>query len=198
MKLIFLMAIAYLAGSVNFAILLFKFLGKDDPRASFSGNAGTTNVYRIAGPVWAAVVLLLDVGRAVLLALLSRYLLVPGQVPWVGLSLIIGNRYPCFHRFQGGKGVATYLGFTAAVAPVGAAIAALAWVAAYLIKRVPFIASFVMIGILGFGAIIACRFELAAIIGTVLSVLFILNGHYKNITEFMQKKETGKDNQEED
>ncbi|HHC24907.1 MAG TPA: glycerol-3-phosphate acyltransferase, partial [Desulfobacterales bacterium] len=30
--------------------------------------------------------------------------------PWIGLSLILGNRFPCFHGFQGGKGVANYLG----------------------------------------------------------------------------------------
>ena len=51
MKLVLIMILAYLAGSVNFSIILFRLLGRDDPRKSFSGNAGTTNVYRLAGPV---------------------------------------------------------------------------------------------------------------------------------------------------
>ena len=64
MKLSILLAGAYLAGSVNFSILLFRILGREDPRRQFSGNAGVTNVYRQAGLLWAAVVLLLDIGRA--------------------------------------------------------------------------------------------------------------------------------------
>ncbi|HOO41495.1 MAG TPA: glycerol-3-phosphate acyltransferase, partial [Syntrophales bacterium] len=54
---------AYLAGSVNFAIILFAVLGKGDPRSGFSGNAGATNVRRQAGLGWAALVLLLDLIR---------------------------------------------------------------------------------------------------------------------------------------
>ena len=96
MKLIILLILSYLAGSVNFSILLFMFLGRGDPRKSHSGNAGVTNVYRIAGPAWAALILILDVGRAVIVGLLAGYALSPGQVPWAGLALVIGNSYPCF------------------------------------------------------------------------------------------------------
>ena len=64
-KILILFFLAYIAGSINFAILLFKVIKKDDPRTKFSGNAGTTNVYRIAGKFWAAAVFLLDIGRAV-------------------------------------------------------------------------------------------------------------------------------------
>jgi glycerol-3-phosphate acyltransferase PlsY len=189
MKLLFLMIIAYLAGSVNFALILFKILGKGDPRKSFSGNAGTTNVYRLAGPVWAAVVLILDVGRAVAVALFAVYALTPGQAPWAGLALVIGNRYPCFHGFQGGKGVANYLGFTAVITPAGAAVSALLWVAVYLLKREPFIASFAMILALAAGTIIAEHFHPAAIAGALATAVFILYNHRKNIIEFNRKKE---------
>ena len=178
---------SYLAGSVNFSILLFKLLGKEDPRTSFSGNAGVTNVYRQAGMVWAAVVLLLDVGRAAAIALFAEHFLTPGQVPWPGLSLVIGNRFPCFHRFKGGKGVAAYLGFSLPITPLGAALSALAWVAIYLLKRTPFIASFAMIFVLGLGIIAGCSYKPAAIVGTILTVLFIIYGHNKNITEFIRK-----------
>ena len=64
------MLCAYLAGSINFAILLFRLIGKDDPRMHFSGNAGVTNVYRQAGWPLAALVLILDMGRAMGVALL--------------------------------------------------------------------------------------------------------------------------------
>jgi acyl phosphate:glycerol-3-phosphate acyltransferase len=108
--LIFLFA--YFAGSINFAIIFFKLTGRGDPRLSFSGNAGTTNVYRQAGMMWAAVIFLLDIGRALAVAAVAIHFLDPSLLPWVGLFLVFGNSFPCFHGFRGGKGVANYLGFT--------------------------------------------------------------------------------------
>ena len=189
MKLIIILIISYIAGSVNFSLILFNFLGKDDPRKSFSGNAGTTNVYRMAGPVWAAVVLVLDVGRAVAVAFLAVYALTPVQVPWAGLALVIGNRYPCFHGFQGGKGVANYLGFSAVITPAGAAVSAIAWVLVYLLKREPFIASFAMIAALAVGTTIVYHFHPFAVAGTLVTVLLILYNHRKNLMGLQEKKE---------
>lgn len=96
LTLTLMLLLAYFAGSVNFAIILLGRLGGEDPRTKFSGNAGTTNVYRQAGIGWAAVVLLLDTGRAVGLAALAFYLLPAPLVPWVGTALVAGNRFPCF------------------------------------------------------------------------------------------------------
>jgi glycerol-3-phosphate acyltransferase PlsY len=197
MKLILLMIIAYVAGSVNFAIILFKFLGKGDPRNGFSGNAGTTNVYRQAGPVWAAAVFLLDVGRAVLVALLAQYALTPGQLPWAGLALIAGNRFPCFHGFKGGKGVANYLGFSAVVTPISAVIAAIAWVIVYVVKRTPFMASFAMIAVLTLGTIAACGYRPGAIIGALLTAGFIIFNHRNNITEMLERAKSEKSGEKE-
>jgi glycerol-3-phosphate acyltransferase PlsY len=149
-----LLLLTYLLGSVNFAIIILRLLGGEDPRTTFSGNAGTTNVYRQAGRGWAAVVLLLDTGRAVGLAALALAMLPFALVPWIGLALVAGNRFPCFHRFRGGKGVAGYLGFTILIAPWGAALSCLAWVVVHRIAAIPFIASFFMILILG-GATVA-------------------------------------------
>jgi acyl phosphate:glycerol-3-phosphate acyltransferase len=188
MKLILVIILAYLAGSVNFAIILFKILGKEDPRLHYSGNAGTTNVYRMAGPAWAAVVLLMDIGRAVSVALLARYALTAGQIPWAGLALVIGNRFPCFHGFKGGKGVANYLGFSAVITPAGAVVSCIAWVCVYLIKRVPFIASFAMIAVLAFATIAACGYEPWAIAGSVILAVFITYNHRANIASMLGEK----------
>ena len=188
MKFILLMIAAYLAGSVNFSIILFRLLGKEDPRTLYSGNAGTTNVYRQAGPIWAAVVLLLDVGRAAVVALVAKYFLTPGQIPWMGLALIVGNSHPCFHGFKGGKGVANYLGFTAVLSPYGAIASCVAWVIVYLIKRVPFIASFAMIAILCAATIMACGYEGWAFIGATATALFIVWNHRENISSAMKER----------
>ena len=94
---------AYFIGSINFSILLFKIMKREDPRIQFSGNAGVTNVYRQTGLWWAAIVLMLDAGRAISISLAALYGVSPSEIPWVGLSLVLGNRYPFFHQFKGEK-----------------------------------------------------------------------------------------------
>ena len=184
MKLAMLMSAAYLAGSVNFSILLFMILGREDPRRQFSGNAGVTNVYRQAGLFWAGVVLLLEVGRALGVSWVALHMLALEVVPWMGMAFIVGNRYPCFHQFRGGKGVAGYLGFTALISPDFAGISALVWVVVYGIVRIPFVASFFMTVILALGTIIACNFRMEAIAGTTATVFLIFNNHRQNLAVF--------------
>jgi acyl phosphate:glycerol-3-phosphate acyltransferase len=187
MKLAMLLAAAYLVGSVNFSILLFKIRGWKDPRYQCSGNAGVTNVYRQAGWVWAAVVLILDVGRALGVCWVARQMLSLNIIPWLGLAFIVGNRYPCWHQFRGGKGVAGYLGFTVLISPLAAGISTLTWVVVYGIIRIPFIASFFMIAVLALGTMNACGWRAEAIAGTVATVLFIFNNHRRNVAAFFHE-----------
>jgi len=182
-----LFALAYLAGSVNFSILLFRLLKKGDPRDAYSKNPGTTNVYRQLGISWAAVVLLLDMGRAVAVALICLKLLKIQLVPWAGLALIAGNRFPCFHGLRGGKGVANYLGFTLMVTPLWAAAGVLAWLAAFGIFRLPFIGSLAMVALLGAGTLAACSFHPVATIGVLATVALIYWAHKPNIAQQIQK-----------
>ena len=182
-----LLLAAYIAGSVNFSILLFRMLGKDDPRYYFSGTAGTTNVYRQAGMLWAGVVLLLDLARAVAVSWAALHLLPINNVPWVGLALVFGNRFPCFHQFHGGKGVASYLGFTALISPLAAVSSTLVWLVVYGIVHIPFIASFFMTIALAVGTIIACGYQAAAMAGTIITALFIFYSHKQNVTELLRR-----------
>jgi glycerol-3-phosphate acyltransferase PlsY len=182
------MAGAYLAGSVNVSIILFSLLGKGDPRSHFSGNAGTVNVWRQAGLGWAAVVLLLDMLRGILLALLALHFLSTSLVPWVGFALILGNRYPCFHRFQGGKGVAAYLGFSFPLTSYAVVIACAAWAGLYVIAKIPFISSFALVTILATATILLAHDNLIAIAGVMATLLFIYWNHRSNIRQFLKKK----------
>ncbi|MGD8713690.1 MAG: glycerol-3-phosphate acyltransferase [Desulfobacterales bacterium] len=187
-SLILSIILAYLAGSINFSILLFKILGKEDPRKEFSGNAGVVNVYRQAGLQMAALVWILDMGRSIGVALVCIYLLSAALAPIGGLALILGNRFPCFHQFRGGKGVANYLGFTTIIAPVAAGISALAWLAAFALFRIPFIGSFVMVFILGLGTLLACNFDPLSTAAVLATVALIYYGHKRNIVEQIQKR----------
>jgi len=188
MRLAGLLLFTYLAGSINFAIIVLGLLGKEDPRTQFSRNAGTTNVYRQAGWGWAVLVLILDVGRAVGLAALALALLPFTLVPWIGLALVAGNRFPLFHRFRGGKGVASYLGFTLPIAPWGAALSCLVWVAVHRIVRVPFIASFFMVLILGGTTVAANGAQRVPLAGTIATVLWIGFSHRDNILTLLDQR----------
>ena len=190
--LILSIILAYLAGSLNFSILLFKILGKDDPREGFSGNPGVVNVYRHGGLVPAAVVWLLDMGRAIGVALVSINLVPMALVPWSGLALILGNQFPCFHNFRGGKGVANYLGFTTILAPVAAGASALAWLVTFALFRIPFVGSFVMVFILGAGTLLACDFDPLSTAAVLITVALIYYGHKRNIVEQILKRREAK------
>lgn len=188
-KALLIYLFAYLAGSINFAIIFFKITGKGDPRLSYSGNAGTTNVYRQAGMVWATIIFLLDIGRALLVAWIALYYLKPTLIPWAGFFLVLGNSYPCFHGFRGGKGVANYLGFTLLVAPWAALAAAIIWLIIYRIISVPFIASFFMVFILACGQAFNPQWPPIAVAGAVAAFLLILFNHRKNIVNYRRPAE---------
>jgi glycerol-3-phosphate acyltransferase PlsY len=188
-KIFLIYLFAYLAGSVNFAIIFFKLTGREDPRLSFSGNAGTTNVYRQAGYFWATVILLLDIGRALGVAAVAMYFLEEKYFPWAGFFLVLGNSVPCFHGFRGGKGVANYLGFTVLVAPWAALIAAAIWLVVYGIVRIPFIASFFMVFTLALGQAFTLHWQFSAVTGALVTFLLILFNHRKNIINYRKTAE---------
>jgi len=187
LRIVLLFIFTYIASSVNFSIVLFKIFGKEDPRSKFSGNAGATNVYRQEGFSWAALILLLDMGRAMLISLVSLHLLDYQYATFPGFALILGNRFPCFHQFKGGKGVANYLGFTLILAPISTLIASLAWLLVFLFFRVPFVSSFIMVLALGTGTVQLFSDHLPAIAATLATVAFILINHKQNLIEFREK-----------
>ena len=191
MKLMMLFAGAYVAGSVNFPILLFNLLKKEDPRSGFSKNPGMFNVYRQHGLFWAMVILILDVGRSLGVGFISAIFLQITLIPWVGLGLILGNRLPCFHQFRGGKGVANYLGFSAFIAPLWALAAILAWLIIYSFFRIACIGSLTMVLILATGTLLACQFDPIAASGILCTVAVIFYSHKSNFTEFFQRRKKG-------
>jgi glycerol-3-phosphate acyltransferase PlsY len=189
-KVLIICLLSYLIGSVNFAILFFKIAGKADPRLSFSGNAGTTNVYRLAGLPWAVLVFMLDIGRALGVAALAMYFVSGPCVVWAAFFLVMGNAFPCFHGFKGGKGVANYLGFTVLCVPWAALLAAIFWVSVYWVKRVPFIASFFMVGVLSVGHAATYQWDRLASVGALATFALIVFNHRNNIKEFWKERKT--------
>jgi glycerol-3-phosphate acyltransferase PlsY len=114
--------LAYLLGSLSFAVIVSRAMGLSDPRTYGSGNPGATNVLRSGNRKAAIATLVLDALKgtlAVVLAALAapRLGLDGGTVAAAGLAAFIGHLYPVFFRFQGGKGVATAAGVLLALDP---------------------------------------------------------------------------------
>jgi acyl phosphate:glycerol-3-phosphate acyltransferase len=100
--------LAYCLGSVSFAILVSKLMRLPDPRSYGSKNPGATNVLRTGKTVAAVLTLLGDAGKGWLAVFLAAQL--GGDVPAAGIAVFLGHLFPVFHRFRGGKGVATAAG----------------------------------------------------------------------------------------
>ncbi len=111
---------AYLLGSVSFAVVVSKAFGLPDPHEYGSGNPGATNVLR-TGHRKAAVLTLLGDGLKGWVAVVVAQQLATGfgspawTVPAAALAVFLGHIYPVFHRFAGGKGVATAAGIVFAL-----------------------------------------------------------------------------------
>ncbi len=106
---------AYLIGSVSFAVVVSKAYGLPDPRAYGSGNPGATNVLRSGNKAAAALTLAGDGAKGWLAVVLAQYAApafgaADGTVPAAALAVFLGHLFPVFHRFAGGKGVATAAG----------------------------------------------------------------------------------------
>lgn len=187
---ILLFLISYIVGSLNFAIILFRLLGKPDPRTRHSGNAGATNVYRQAGFLWAVVVFGLAILRTLGMIWVGLQWLSPTGVIWIGLALLVGNRFPCFHGFKGGKGVADYCGITLLLAPVAVPIGAVGWLFTKGFTRQPFMASLVLTPILGIGTLVHYSRDLLSVLGVLLTVALVVYNHRPNILSWWQDQIT--------
>lgn len=114
--------LAYLIGSVSFAVLVSRAFGLADPRTYGSGNPGATNVLRSGKKVAAALTLAGDAAKGwVAVFLAARYApaygVGEGSIALAALCVFLGHLYPLYHRFNGGKGVATALGILLAIHP---------------------------------------------------------------------------------
>jgi glycerol-3-phosphate acyltransferase PlsY len=140
MALLIAMVAGYLIGSVSFAVLVSRSLGLDDPRSYGSGNPGATNVLRSGNRKAALLTLIGDALKGAVAVWLARALaamlgLGPLGVMLVGVAAFVGHLYPVFHRFGGGKGVATAAGVLLAIAPWhGLAVVATWLIIAYFFR----------------------------------------------------------------
>ena len=126
MKEVLLIVLAYFIGSIPTALWLSKAFFGIDIREYGSGNSGATNTFRVLGPRWGTVVMMVDVLKGI--AATSLYILLPYYLTseWdrtnfmvgLGLAAVLGHIFPIWADFRGGKGVATLFGMIIAIQPL--------------------------------------------------------------------------------
>ncbi|MCL5290493.1 MAG: glycerol-3-phosphate 1-O-acyltransferase PlsY [Firmicutes bacterium] len=135
MKVILVLVVSYLIGSIPFSYLVARYWKGIDIRKLGSGNVGATNVWRNAGPAAGIVALAGDLGKGVLAVLLAKNFGGASLVALAAAAALAGHSWPVFLGFRGGKLVATGVGVITAISlPVGAAMAAI-WLAVSGISR---------------------------------------------------------------
>lgn len=134
-------AVGYLLGSIPFGIVMARLFGLGDLRQIGSGNIGATNVLRTGNKPAALLTLLGDAGKGAAAVLIARALFADDAAQIAGFAAFLGHCFPIFLGFNGGKGVATWLGTMLALAwPVGLT-ACITWLVVALLFRVSSLAA---------------------------------------------------------
>ena len=125
---VILIILAYLYGSIPFALVIGRLFYKTDVRNYGSGNLGGTNTGRVLGKKAGFAVIVLDASKALLVMLLTKYFCSEFSLNkdlsyLCALFCVIGHCYPIFANFKGGKAVSTAIGYFFAVNPLGAVLA---------------------------------------------------------------------------
>lgn len=135
--------LAYLLGSIPFGMVIAKTMGLGNLRDIGSGNIGATNVLRTGSKKAAFFTLLFDAGKGAVAVLVARAIFGETAAQVAALASLIGHCYPCWLKFNGGKGVATFLGMLLALSwPAGIA-ACLTWLLTAVVGRMSSLAALV-------------------------------------------------------
>ena len=184
--LIICIAVAYLLGSLCSAVIVCQTFKLPDPRSSGSNNPGATNVLRLAGKKYAAIVLLGDFLKGLLAVWFASIMhLSPFTQGLVGLAAVLGHVYPVFFEFKGGKGVATTLGVLFGFQPMLGLVVIILWMLVAYFSRYASLASMVAVAIAPFLHINGK----SAFIPLLTIALIVIYQHRNNIIRLREGRE---------
>ena len=179
--------LAYLIGSIDFGVIVPRALGVDIYGVG-SGNPGTSNVFRTMGKKAAGLVLLGDAIKGFGAAAIAGSWLGEPTAFAAAFAAVSGHIFPAWHRFKGGKGVATAVGAALWLAPLLGALLAVGWIALVLVTKTASIAS------LGAMALYVPGFAVAGERGVALAwvaatALLVIVRHRANIARLASGSE---------
>lgn len=188
MALVYIL-LAYLLGSVSFAVISSWLFKLPDPRTYGSRNPGATNVLRSGKKAAAVVTLLGDAGKGLLAVVLAQYLGLANEViAGVALAVFLGHVFPVFLKFQGGKGVATAVGVLLGLNLWVGLLAMATWLLVVMIWRISSLSALVAAILTPIYAVIFMGFDVVTLAVLMISLLLIWR-HQSNIINLMAGKE---------
>jgi len=182
---------SYLLGAIPFGLILTRLTGAGDLRAIGSGNIGATNVLRTGRKGLAAATLLFDLAKGAAAVLIARQL--GGEAAFGGAAAVIGHCFPVWLRFRGGKGVATLMGVSLALAwPIGLAYAVV-WLGMLAITRISSLGGMSAAVVAPFAALaLDMRLEEAVLAGLAALVLWLHRANIGRLREGTEPRIGGK------
>lgn len=188
--------IAYLIGSISFAIVVSRLRGIADPRSYGSHNPGATNVLRSGDKIAAALTLLGDAAKGFLVVLMAGVIaprvlpepLIPAAVAVCGVAVFLGHLYPIYFRFQGGKGVATAFGVLLGFMPAIGLLTGLVWLVVARVGRISSLAALSAAGAAPVITLFLKGLDLTFWATLFIAMLLVIR-HKKNIAQLLSGQE---------
>ena len=190
MNLAATLLVAYLIGSISFAVLVSRAFGLPDPHTYGSGNPGATNVLRAGKKAAAVLTLLGDAFKGWFAVMLVQQHVIaePLTAGAAAVAVVLGHMVPVFHGFRGGKGVATSLGVLLALDPWLAAGATATWLIIAFFFRISSLSALVMAAfapLFSFFLLGVGRVTLESAIGVTVVSLLLAWRHRGNIRNLL-------------
>lgn len=183
-----LVALGYVVGSLSPSVFFGRRFKGIDVRGHGSGNAGTTNAFRVLGTRLGLAVLFADLLKGILPVLLARYLSTPLVTVLVAFACVIGHNYSVFLRGRGGKGVATGAGAAIAMMPIPMAILIGLYLLLLFTTRIVSVASIVCTVMLPVTAVLFDE-PLPYIVGSCVMSAVVLWAHRGNFRRLWKRQE---------
>lgn len=192
-----LVALGYLVGSLSPSVFLGKAIKGVDVRDYGSGNAGTTNAFRVLGTRLGIVVLVCDLLKGIVPVVLARYFSEPVVTVLVAFATVVGHNFSIFLRGKGGKGVATGAGAAVAMLPLPMAFLVALFVVVLLCTRRVSIASItctislpILAGLLYHYGTGIWHIPLAYVVACALMSAIVLWAHRSNMERLLHGTES--------
>ena len=187
---VFFVAVGYLFGSVCSAVIVSRLFDLPDPRTKGSKNPGASNVLRLAGRNYAAVVLGADMLKGFIPVLFAQLLgASPNTVAFTCFAAVMGHMFPVFFDFKGGKGMATAIGALLGFHPMVGIAVVVTWLVIANFWRYSSLASIFSIILMPFYTIIITH-NLVILTPLSLMMLFILYQHRDNFMRLVDGTES--------
>jgi acyl phosphate:glycerol-3-phosphate acyltransferase len=186
MDLVLIGLVSYLFGSIPFGLLLTKFFLKKDIREIGSGNIGATNALRSGNKLIGYLTLILDVTKAVLPVLFVK-INYPELIYLSALCAFLGHVFPIWLKFNGGKGVATYLGILFVINLSYGIIFITIWIFIFILSKYSSLSSILATASVPIFLLISKNFT--EVIFFIIMFVLIFYTHRENIKRLKNKEE---------